>query len=241
MVLEVREVVTGSPPAQSPRGEPSCAERRPARAPVHERMAGERAAVPALSASPLPAPADSARLGRAKDYIADEQWVRAIAELRAAVADPKEKAKDEALYWLAHSLNQSGDAAAAIAAIRRLEREYPASLWVKPAGSLRLDIAVHLQRSDVLWATAVPPPPPAPPAPAVPPAAATPAVALAPPPPRPAASAAPPTATSERPRRAPSSERGATRAACTAGASRRVAAGGHTGPTRTFASRPWGA
>ena len=42
-----------------------------------------------------------------------------------------------------------------------LEREYPASLWVKPAGSLRLDIAVHLQRSDVLWATAVPLPPPA--------------------------------------------------------------------------------
>ena len=65
------------------------------------------------------------RLGRAKDYIADEQWARAIAELRTAVADPKEKSRDEALYWLAHSLNQSGDSAAAIATIRRLEREYP--------------------------------------------------------------------------------------------------------------------
>jgi HEAT repeats len=148
---------------------------------------------------------DSERLGRAKDYIADEQWARAIAELRIAVADAKEKSKDEALYWLAHSLNQSGDAAAAIATIRRLEREYPTSLWVKPAGSLRLDIAVHLQRNDVLWWTAVPPPPPpAPPAPAVtpaipappaPPGVAAPApVAVAPRapvPPRPAA--APPT------------------------------------------------
>ena len=46
---------------------------------------------------------------------------------------PEGEAQDEALYWLAHSLNQSGDAAAAIATIRRLEREYPASLWVKPA------------------------------------------------------------------------------------------------------------
>ena len=114
----------------------------------------------ALQAGMAAAAPDSARLGRAKDYIADEQWARAIAELRSAVADPKETSKDEALYWLAHSLNQSGDSAAAIATIRRLEREYPTSLWVKPAGSLRLDIAVHLQRNDVLWWTAVPPPPP---------------------------------------------------------------------------------
>ena len=105
---------------------------------------------------------DSARLGRAKDYIADEQWTRAIAELRTVVADPKDKSRDEALYWLAHSLNQAGDSAAAITTIRRLEREYPTSLWVKPAGSLRVDIAVHLQRSDVLWWMAVPPAPPAP-------------------------------------------------------------------------------
>mgnify|MGYP003693646875 CR=1 FL=1 len=76
-------------------------------------------------------------------------------------ADPKDKSRDEALYWLAHSLNQAGDSAAAITTIRRLEREYPTSLWVKPAGSLRVDIAVHLQRSDVLWwmAAAAPAPP----------------------------------------------------------------------------------
>ena len=34
---------------------------------------------------------DSRRLSQAKDYIADEQWVRAIDALRAAVADPAEK------------------------------------------------------------------------------------------------------------------------------------------------------
>jgi HEAT repeat protein len=149
---------------------------------------------------------ESVRLGRAKDYIADEQWARAIAELRLVVADPNEKSRDEALYWLAHSLNQSGDSAAAIATIRRLEREYPTSLWVKPAGSLRLDIAVHLQRSDVLWWLAIPPAPPAPPVPAVaaaprqPPRAPTPAAppvpaappALAPAPPPAPAAAIPP-------------------------------------------------
>jgi len=149
---------------------------------------------------------DSARLGRAKDYIADEQWTRAIAELRTVVADPKDKSRDEALYWLAHSLNQAGDSAAAITTIRRLEREYPTSLWVKPAGSLRVDIAVHLQRSDVLWWMAVPPAPPAPAAaaapraPSVPPAAptppvlATPSAPAVPPPPPPGHRPLPPPA-----------------------------------------------
>ena len=134
---------------------------------------------------------DSDRLGRAKDYIADEQWTRAVTELRAAVADPKEKSKDEALYWLAHSLNQSGDSAAAIATIRKLEQQYPSSLWVKPAGSLRLDIAVHLRRNDILWWTAAPPPPP--PAPAAPATAPTvPAPPVPPPPPTPRALPRPP-------------------------------------------------
>ena len=105
---------------------------------------------------------ESKRLGRAKDFIADEQWARAIDELRPAVADAKEPRRDEALYWLAHSLNQSGDQAAAIETIGRLERDFPSSMWVKPARSLRIEIAVRLNRSDVLWWTALPPPPAAP-------------------------------------------------------------------------------
>jgi len=99
---------------------------------------------------------ESKRLGRAKDLIADEQWAPAIDELRAAAADPKEPRKDEALFWLAHSLNQSGDRATAVETISRLEREYPASMWVKPAGALRIEIAARLNRSDVLWWTAQP-------------------------------------------------------------------------------------
>jgi hypothetical protein len=103
---------------------------------------------------------ESKRLGRAKDYIADEQWPRAIEELRLAVADAKEPRRDEALYWLAHSLNQSGDQASAVETIGRLERDFPGSMWVKPARSLRIEIAVRLNRSDVLWWTALPPPAP---------------------------------------------------------------------------------
>ena len=103
---------------------------------------------------------ESKRLGRAKDYIADEQWPRAIEELRLAVADAKEPRRDEALYWLAHSLNQSGDQASSVETIGRLERDFPGSMWVKPARSLRIEIAVRLNRSDVLWWTALPPPAP---------------------------------------------------------------------------------
>jgi HEAT repeats len=99
---------------------------------------------------------ESKRLGRAKDLIADEQWMLAIDELKAAVGDPKETRKDEALYWLAHSLNESGDPAAAVETIARLEREYQSSMWLKPARALRVDIAVRLNRSDVLWSIVKP-------------------------------------------------------------------------------------
>jgi hypothetical protein len=127
---------------------------------------------------------ESKRMERAKDLIADEQWVRAVDELKAAAADPKETSKDEALFWLAHSLNQTHDASGAIETIRRLERDYPASRWVKPARSLRIEIAQRLQRSDVLWYWAKPPVPP----PAVaPPMAPTPAPAAVPTAPPPAA------------------------------------------------------
>src|SRR6478672_2607547 len=119
-------------------------------------------------------PFESKRMERAKDLIADEQWVRAIDELKAAAADQKEPNKDEALYWLAHSQNQTRDGAAAVETIRRLERDFPASRWVKPARSLRIEIAQRLQRNDVLWYTAAPPPPPAAPTPWV---AATPVAA----------------------------------------------------------------
>jgi hypothetical protein len=104
---------------------------------------------------------ESKRLSRAKDFIADEQWARAIDELRRAVADAKEPRRAEALYWLAHSLNHAGDQAAAVETIVRLERAFPSSIWVKPARSLRVEIAVRLNRSDVLWWTALTPSPPA--------------------------------------------------------------------------------
>jgi hypothetical protein len=134
---------------------------------------------------------ESKRLARAKDLIADEQWQRAIEELRVAVADSKEPRRDEALYWLSHSLNQSGDQGAALETIGRLENEFPSSMWVKPARALRVEIAVRLKRSDVLWWTAMQPPPPtpvkaAPPAPVKVPAVSQkfPKVAMPPPPPK---------------------------------------------------------
>ena len=113
-------------------------------------------------------PRQSPRLERAKDFIADEQWERAIEQLKAAAADAKERNKDEALFWLAHSQHQARDLAAAVETISRLERQHPASRWVKPARSLRVEIAQKLHRNDVLWWTAVPQPPRPPAAPPVP-------------------------------------------------------------------------
>jgi HEAT repeat protein len=132
------------------------------------------------TASAAPAP-ESKRLERAKEYFADEQWARAIAELEAVAADPQEANRDEALFWLAQSEHETGDHAAAIQTIARLERQFPRSRWVRPARSLRVEIAQRLNRDDVLWAVVAPPlPPPAPPRPITPPYAAVPAPAPAP-------------------------------------------------------------
>ncbi|MBA2304780.1 MAG: hypothetical protein H0W08_19395, partial [Acidobacteria bacterium] len=100
--------------------------------------------------SPLRAdvePWQSPRLERAKDFIADEQWERAIEQLKAASADAKERNKDEALFWLAHSLHQARDLAAAVQTISRLEQQHPRSPWVAPARSLRIEIAQKLRRN----------------------------------------------------------------------------------------------
>ena len=114
--------------------------------------------VAAAVALAAPAP-ESKRLGHAKDFIADEQWARAIVELQAVADDPKETNHDEALFWLAHSEHQSGDDGAAIQTIARLEKQYPKSPWVKIAGSIRVEIAQRLKRDDLLWMMVTPPTP----------------------------------------------------------------------------------
>jgi len=137
---------------------------------------------------------DSKRLARAKDFIADEQWQRAIDELKAAAADSKEPNRDEALFWLAHSEHQVQDLAAAVDTIAQLERDFPTSRWVRPARSLRVEIAQQLKRDDVLWYAAAPPPlPPPPVTPGVaPPSAPTPRPPVAPRAPRPPVGTPPP-------------------------------------------------
>lgn len=137
-------------------------------------FAGATVAVLLVTAGTLlaaPAP-DSKRLAAAKDAIADEQWTRAVAELKIVADDPKETNRDEALFWLAHSQHQAGDQAGAIETIARLERSFPRSRWVGPARSLRIEIAQRMNRDDILWRMAIPPPPP--PAPLVPSASAPP-------------------------------------------------------------------
>jgi hypothetical protein len=130
------------------------------------------------------APAESRHMARAKDFIADERWVSAIDELRAAAADQKEPNRAEALFWLAHCENQNGEQVSALEAIARLERDFPSSPWVRVAQSLRIEIAQKLNRDDVLWRIARPPQPPSAPPPPLPPdMGVTPRPGSAPPPP----------------------------------------------------------
>ena len=121
------------------------------------------------NASAAAEPQTSPRMEKAKDYIAEEQWLRAIELLKVAAVDRREKHQDEALFWLAHSQNQAGDLSEAVATIADLERRFPASRWVKPARSIRVELAQKLRREDILWWTATAAPAPPPPAGSAPP------------------------------------------------------------------------
>lgn len=109
------------------------------------------------------------RLDPARILIFDRDWPKAIAELRRVMRDRKEPLRDEAAFWLAHSLFQMGRASEALDIVDTLEKEYPRSRWLLPAQSLRVEIATRIGSHDVLWRVAAPPAPPAPPTPPTPP------------------------------------------------------------------------
>lgn len=133
-------------------------------APAHAGAASYGAVAAGEWSAPAGERTESERLRRAKDLMSDDRWVAAIPVLRAAAEDLSETDRDEALFWLAHSQNRAGDLAESVESIRRLQREHPKSRWTAPAYSLLIELAQKLGRDDVLWSTAVPPPP-APPAP----------------------------------------------------------------------------
>lgn len=127
-------------------------------------FAAEWRVMPDVRAARAEKPDD--RLDPARLLIFDRDWARAVVELRKVMADRKEPLRDEAAFWLAHSLFQMGRAGEALEAIGALEAEYPRSRWLLPAKSLRVEIATRTGSSEMLWrAAAPPPPPPAPPSP----------------------------------------------------------------------------
>lgn len=113
----------------------------------------------ALMLSVAAADAAGDRLDRARLLIFDRNWPQAVAELRRVLDDPKEPLRDEARFWLAHSLFQMGDGSEALLMIQALEREHPRSRWVLPGKSLRVDIAMRMGRPEMLWDIVIAPMP----------------------------------------------------------------------------------
>ena len=134
------------------------------------------------------------RLDPARMLIFDRDWPKAVAELRRVIADRREPLRDEACFWLAHSLFQMGRSSEALRVIATIGDEYPRSRWLLPAQSLRVEIATRIGSPDVLWRVAAPPPPPAPPAPPAPSGARAPRAPAPPSPPSPPGPPRPPRA-----------------------------------------------
>jgi HEAT repeat protein len=68
----------------------------------------------------------------------EQRWMDAAGQFEQAIAADSEQA-DAAMYWRAHSLYKAGRRNEAQRQIRRLERKYPQSQWVKEAQLLQIE------------------------------------------------------------------------------------------------------
>ena len=67
----------------------------------------------------------------------EQQWVEAADQFEQAIKADKEQA-DAAMYWRAYAFYKAGRSKEAERELRRLERKYPKSSWVKEAQALRI-------------------------------------------------------------------------------------------------------
>jgi HEAT repeat protein len=68
----------------------------------------------------------------------EQQWVEAADQFEQAIKTDKEQA-DAAMYWRAYAFYKAGRSKEAERELRRLERKYPKSSWVKEAQALRIE------------------------------------------------------------------------------------------------------
>jgi len=68
----------------------------------------------------------------------EQQWVEAADQFEQAIKTNKEQA-DAAMYWRAYAFYKAGRSKEAERELRRLERKYPKSNWVKEAQALRIE------------------------------------------------------------------------------------------------------
>jgi outer membrane protein assembly factor BamD (BamD/ComL family) len=74
-----------------------------------------------------------------REAIDDGKWDAAIEAFeRAAELDATRE--DAALYWIAYSQNKKGDQIQAIETLRKLQRTYPQSRWIREAKALEMEI-----------------------------------------------------------------------------------------------------
>ena len=94
-------------------------------------------------------------MARAKDLISEDQWTAAI---RCCAPRPETRRTEQGRGpVLAGAQPESRPAIwPKPSSIRALQRDFPKSRWSEPAGSLMIELAHKLGRSDVLWKAATP-------------------------------------------------------------------------------------
>ena len=98
--------------------------------------------VPAFAFEMHPPGQDDADYQRGLSELDAHQWDEAIASFAAAAR--RKAAADAALYWKAYAQNRSGGREEALATIRNLRANFPASRWLKDSRALELEIQSQL-------------------------------------------------------------------------------------------------
>ena len=68
----------------------------------------------------------------------DQQWLDAVEQFEKAAKEQESQA-DAATYWMAYAYYKANRSREAERELRRLERKYPDSPWLKEAQALRLE------------------------------------------------------------------------------------------------------
>lgn len=111
---------------------------------------GETHDAPGAQSATTSDPATNA-LQEGRVYLASKDWAKAAEKFNEVIKSfPQSEHVPASLYWLAFALKRQGQPQEAYDTLKRLIENYSSSTWVVDARSLRMEVALTLQKNDLI-------------------------------------------------------------------------------------------